>query len=305
MHLPSCSAPSPCTAPAAALAASASTWYRRLKHPDVDALSKLSSDSSVVCSRHTHDFCHACQLGCHTRMPFVSSTSRTDNIFDLIHCDMRTSPIVSISSYTYYQVILDDHSHFVWTFPLQVKSDTFSLCHIFSHLRVFGCACYPNLSAKAAQNLAPRSTKCVFLGYSTYHKGHRCLDLTTKNIIASRHVVFNEVDFSFSASPRLTNNLDILLQDDSPGADPMLAVLSVPRVPPGFPPLTVASGQTALRTEAGGLTTSGTEVGSPTATPSSQTPPEQRLADRSLGGQTAWPFAASSSPASLTSTQRP
>jgi hypothetical protein len=136
MHLPSCSAPSPCTAPAAALAASASTWYRRLKHPDVDALSKLSSDSSVVCSRHTHNFCHACQLGCHTRMPFVSSTSRTDNIFDIIHCDMRTSPIVSISSYTYYRVILDDHSHFVWTFPLQVKSDTFSLCHIFRT-----CAC--------------------------------------------------------------------------------------------------------------------------------------------------------------------
>jgi hypothetical protein len=78
------------------------------------------------------------------------------------------------------------------------------------HLRVFGCGCYPNLSAKAAHKLAPRSTRCVFLGYSANHKGYPCLDLTTNNIIISQHV-FYKVDFPFSASPRLTNNLDILL----------------------------------------------------------------------------------------------
>jgi hypothetical protein len=60
MRLPSRSAPSPCAAPAAALVASASTWHRRLGHPGVDALSKLSSDSSVICSRRSHDFCQAC-----------------------------------------------------------------------------------------------------------------------------------------------------------------------------------------------------------------------------------------------------
>jgi hypothetical protein len=51
-----------------------------------------------------------------------------DNTFNLIHCDLWTSLIVSISGYKYYLVILDDHSHYVWTFPLRVKSDTFSLC---------------------------------------------------------------------------------------------------------------------------------------------------------------------------------
>jgi hypothetical protein len=58
----------------------------------------------------------------------------------------------------------------------------------YEHLRVFGCACYPNLSVKAAHKLAPRSTRCIFLGYSVDHKGYRCLDLTTNNIIVSRHV---------------------------------------------------------------------------------------------------------------------
>jgi hypothetical protein len=71
-----------------ALVASTSTWYRRLGHPGVDVLSKLSHDSSVIFYRRTHDLCHACQLGCHTRLPFVSSNSRSDNNFDLIHCDL-------------------------------------------------------------------------------------------------------------------------------------------------------------------------------------------------------------------------
>jgi hypothetical protein len=76
-------------------------------------MSKLSHDSSVVCSRRSHDLCHACQLGHHIRLPFVSSNSRADNNFDLIYFDVWTSLVVSVSSYKYYLVILDDYSHFV------------------------------------------------------------------------------------------------------------------------------------------------------------------------------------------------
>jgi hypothetical protein len=125
MRLPSCSTPSSAVAVPTTLVASASTCHRRLGHPGVDALSKLSNASSIICSRRTHDLCHACQLGHHTHMPFVSSSSRADNNFDLIHCDLWTSPIVIISGGKHYLVILDDRSHFVLTFPLHVKSDTF------------------------------------------------------------------------------------------------------------------------------------------------------------------------------------
>jgi hypothetical protein len=124
MHLPSCSTHSSSIAPTT-LVASASTWHHHLGHPGVDTMSKLSNPSSIVCSRRTHDLCHACQLGRHTRKPFVSSASREDNNFDLIHCDLWTSAIVNIFGCKYYLVILDDHSHFVRTFPLHVKSDTF------------------------------------------------------------------------------------------------------------------------------------------------------------------------------------
>ena len=60
------------------------------------------------------------------------------------------------------------------------------------HLCVFGCLCYPNLSAIAPHKLAPRTTACVFLCYPSNHRGYRCLDLTTNKIIISWHVVFNE-----------------------------------------------------------------------------------------------------------------
>jgi hypothetical protein len=42
----------------------------------------------------------------------------------------------------------------------------------YEHIYVFGCTCYPNIATTAPYKLVPRSTRCVFLGYSTYHKGY-------------------------------------------------------------------------------------------------------------------------------------
>jgi hypothetical protein len=240
-----------------------------------------------------------------------------------------TSPVIIVSGYKYYLVILDDCSHFLWTFPLKLKYDTFlTLYHFFAyahtqfgasikavecdngrefdnsssrtfflthgaqlrmscpytsaqnskaeriicstnnmvrsllfqacvppaywtealhtathllnilliktlhfstphfalfgiapvydHLRVFGCACYPNLSSTASHKLAPRSALCVFLGYSNYHKGYRCLDLTSYRIIIPRHVIFDESTFPFDREPTPPAAADFdLLDSDS------------------------------------------------------------------------------------------
>src|SRR6185295_2504085 len=86
----------------------------------------------------------------------------------------------------------------------------------YDHLRVFGCLCYPNLQATSSHKLAPHSTACVFLGYPPNHKGYRCFDLTTRRIIISRHVVFDESTFPFAREthPPTTSSFDFLLGRD-------------------------------------------------------------------------------------------
>ena len=339
-------------------------WHRRLGHPGREALSKLAS-AIPACNKSLDSICHACQLGRHVRLPFGTSASRASNNFDLIHCDLWTSPVVSVSGYKYYLVVLDDCSHYLWTFPLRLKSDTFttlsnffayvstqfgtrvkavqsdngkefdnSSTHTFflthgvlfrmscpytspqngkaeriirttndvirsllfqasmpppywaealhtatllnilptktldfstphsallgsapsyDHLRVFGCKCYPNLSATAPHKLAPRSALCIFLGYSAHHKGYRCLDPTTNRIIISRHVVFDESTFPFAeqTSPPTAADFTFLDEFPNPTVPPIGlptmssagspgsrgAVLPAPPVPPGFPAL--------------------------------------------------------------------
>jgi hypothetical protein len=111
------------------------TWHRHLGHPGPDSLASLSTSSLIHYKSSPHELCHACQLGKHTRLPFASSTHRAEKPFDLVHLDLWTSPIVSVSGYKYYLVILDDCTHYLWTFPLKLKSDTFTtLSHFFAYV---------------------------------------------------------------------------------------------------------------------------------------------------------------------------
>jgi hypothetical protein len=117
-----------------AAVASSVAWHRRLGHPGRDVMSKLSSSTSISgCRGSFEHLCHACQLGRHVRLPFPTSSSRAEGTFDLIHCDVWTSPVISISGYKYYLLVLDDFSHDLWNFPLRQKSDTFpTLSHFFA-----------------------------------------------------------------------------------------------------------------------------------------------------------------------------
>lgn len=67
----------------------------------------------------------------------------------------------------------------------------------YDHLRVFGCLCFPNTYATSPHKLAPRAVRYVFLGYALEHKGYRCLDLASRRVIISRHVVFDETVFPY------------------------------------------------------------------------------------------------------------
>jgi hypothetical protein len=95
-------------------------------------------------------------------------------------------------------------------------SALFSSQPSYDHLKVFGCACYPNMFSTAPHKLAPRSSLCVFLGYSSEHKGYRCLQLESNRILISRHVIFDESFFPFAAmstTPMASSALDFLLDE--------------------------------------------------------------------------------------------
>ncbi|KAL6278174.1 hypothetical protein ACE6H2_021775 [Prunus campanulata] len=68
-----------------------------------------------------------------------------------------------------------------------------------SHLRIFGCACYPLLKPYLTNKLQPKTIKCVFLGYASQYKGYICYAVSGKRIYISRHVVFDEHDFPYAA----------------------------------------------------------------------------------------------------------
>ena len=52
----------------------------------------------------------------------------------------------------------------------------------YSMLKVYGCACWPNLRPYNSRKLAFRSKRCAFLGYSNLHKGFKCLDISTGRV---------------------------------------------------------------------------------------------------------------------------
>lgn len=84
----------------------------------------------------------------------------------------------------------------------------------YESLRVFGCACWPNLRPYNKTKLAFRSMRCVVLGYSPRHKGVKCLDTKTGRVYISRDVLFDENVFPFaSLHPNAGSRLrqDILL----------------------------------------------------------------------------------------------
>jgi len=85
----------------------------------------------------------------------------------------------------------------------------------YSSLRIFGCACWPNLRPYNRHKLQFRSKQCVFLGFSNLHKGFKCLDIPSGRVYVSRDVIFDETIFPFSklhqnAGARLCSEISLL-----------------------------------------------------------------------------------------------
>ena len=91
----------------------------------------------------------------------------------------------------------------------------------YSLLRSFGCTYYPSLRPYATSKMDSQSERCVFLGYSAFHIGYRCLSLTSGKICISRDVIFIEHDYPYKKQPLFSNS-------DTPSTLGLLASSPVP-----------------------------------------------------------------------------
>ena len=92
-----------------------------------------------------------------------------------------------------------------WSYAFQIAQSShfqtlFQRSPDYHSFKVFGCLCYPHLRPYNSNKLIPRSTQCVFIGYSRLHKGHLCLHPNSGQVYITRHIVFDELAFPFSTA---------------------------------------------------------------------------------------------------------
>jgi len=104
-------------------------WHSRLGHPSfktVNHVIKANSLPTLQSNENPVVFCDFCPLGKSKQLPFHSSTRITTHVLELIHTDLWTSPIYSLSGCKYYIIFVDDFTRYTWFYPLHHKSDTYS-----------------------------------------------------------------------------------------------------------------------------------------------------------------------------------
>ncbi|KAJ0838105.1 putative RNA-directed DNA polymerase [Helianthus annuus] len=111
------------------------TCHKRLSHASKEKLNKIQSLGNVS-FKTLNKNCDSCLRAKHTRSPFPTSISKTNEPFELIHCDIwgpyRTP---SFSRANYFLIIVDDYSRAVWVFLIKYKNEA-SRCLINFHKMV-------------------------------------------------------------------------------------------------------------------------------------------------------------------------
>ena len=128
--------------------------------------------------------------GVHLRMSCPDTSSQNDKAEHIIRSTnnvVRSLLFQASLPPSYWVEALQTATHLLNILPTKtLQSGTphaalFSTAPSYDHLRVFGCKCYPYLSATAPHRLSPRSALCVFLDYSAHHKGYRCFYLSSNS----------------------------------------------------------------------------------------------------------------------------
>lgn len=74
------------------------------------------------------------------------------------------------------------------------------------HLKVYGYLAYAHIPKNNRQKLNNRAKECILVGYSSQTKGYRLWDLSTNDVIQTKHVTFDENISGYQHIYRKTNH---------------------------------------------------------------------------------------------------
>jgi transposase InsO family protein len=94
----------------------------RMGHISFDKMYKVFPN--VMCGVDKNKlFCDACEFAKHTRSSYVSRGIRNVSPFVLIHSDVWTCPVVSISGMRYFVTFIDCFSRMIWVYLMKHKDE--------------------------------------------------------------------------------------------------------------------------------------------------------------------------------------
>jgi hypothetical protein len=102
-------------------------WHAQLRHASSPVVSRVLRSQHLPVSSLAlpATVCEFCQSGKAKQMPFSASTLVSSSPLDLVHSDVWTFPLISLSGCRYYVIFIDDFTRFCWLNPLSKKFDVF------------------------------------------------------------------------------------------------------------------------------------------------------------------------------------
>jgi GAG-pre-integrase domain len=93
--------------------------HKRLDHPSFSLLSRLYPRLFEKANENKL-FCDVCELGKYTRSSYVSSSSRSSGVFELVHSDVcGPCPTITFNRFRYFVSFIDCCSHVTWLYLIK------------------------------------------------------------------------------------------------------------------------------------------------------------------------------------------
>lgn len=103
-------------------------WHQRLRHPSTFVFQHLLCHQQLPLVRsycNKSRVCESCQLRNPRNYLFSELSRISSSPLEIIHLDVWTSPIASLSGCKFYVLFIDDYNRLTWLCPIMNKSHVY------------------------------------------------------------------------------------------------------------------------------------------------------------------------------------